>query len=70
MTNIDASAFVPITRLKGKNECVQYDFLKSFIIENNHDDRIIDIFTLVVYSTLIFPQSLGYVDAVVINLIE
>ena len=22
MTNIDASVFVPVTRLKGKNECV------------------------------------------------
>ena len=55
MTNIDASVFVPITKLKGKNECVQYDFLESFIVENNHDNRIIDIFALVVYGTLIFP---------------
>ena len=55
MMNVDASVFVPITRQKRKNECVQYDFLESFIIENNHDDRIIDIFTLVVYGTLIFP---------------
>ena len=55
MMNVDASVFVPITRKKGKNKCVQYDFLESFIIENNHDDRIIDIFALVVYGTLIFP---------------
>ena len=27
MMNMDANAFVPITRLKGKNECVQCDFL-------------------------------------------
>ena len=32
MTNIDANAFVPITRLQGKNECVQYDFLERYII--------------------------------------
>ena len=70
MMNVDASVFVPITRQKGKNECVQYDFLESFIIENNNDDRIIDIFTLVVYGTLIFPQSLGYIDAAVVDLIE
>ena len=48
MMNVNASVFVPITRQKGKNECVQYDFLESFIIENNHDDRIIDIFALVI----------------------
>ena len=70
MTNIDASVFVPVTRLKGKNECVQYDFLERYIIEKNNDDRVIDIFALVVYGTLIFPQSSGYVDAVVVDLIE
>ena len=55
MTNINANAFVPITRLKGKNECVQCDFLERYIIENNNDNRVIDIFALVVYGTLIFP---------------
>ena len=70
MTNIDASVFVPITRLKGKNEWVQCDFLKRYIIENSNDDRVIDIFALVVYGTLIFPQSPGYIDAAVIDLIE
>ena len=53
--NIDASVFVPMTRQKGKNECVQCDFLERFIIENNNDDWIINIFALVVYDTLIFP---------------
>ena len=32
MMNVDVSVFVPITRQKGKNECVQYDSLESFII--------------------------------------
>ena len=70
MTNMDVNAFVPITRLKGKNECVQCDFLEGYIIENNHDDRVIDIFALVVYETLIFPQSPRYIDAAVVDLIE
>ena len=55
MMNIDASVFVPMTRQKGKNKCVQCDFLRRYIIENNDDDQVIDIFTLVVYGTLIFP---------------
>ena len=70
MTNIDASVFVPVTRLKGKNECVQYDFLERYIIENNNDDRVVDIFALMVYGTLIFLQSPGYIDAAVVDLIE
>ena len=55
MMNIDASVFVPMTRLKRKNECVQCDFLERYIIENNDEDWAIDIFALVVYGTLIFP---------------
>ena len=70
MTNMDANAFIPITRLKEKNECVQCDFLERYIIENNNDDRVKDIFALMVYGILIFPQSPGYIDTVVVDLIE
>ena len=70
MMNIDASVLLPMTRQKGKNECVQSDFLEGYIMENNDDDQVIDIFILVVYGTLIFPQSSEYVDAKVVDLIE
>ena len=36
----------------------------------SNDDRVKDIFALVVYGTLIFPQSLGYIDAAIVDLIE
>ena len=49
MMNVDASLLASVTRLKGKNECVQCDFLERYMIENNEDDRVIDIFRLVVY---------------------
>ena len=68
--NMDASLLASVTRLKGKNECGQCNFLKRYMIENNEDDRVIDIFGLVVYEILIFPQSSGYVDAAVVDLIE
>ena len=68
--SVDASVFVPLTKLKGKNECVQSDFLKGYITQNKHDDRVLDIFVLVVYDILIFPQSPGYVDAAIVDLIE
>ena len=70
MMNVDASLLIFVTKLKGKNEYVQCDFLKRYMIENNDDDRVIDIFGLVVYEILIFPQLSGYVDAAVIDLIE
>ena len=55
---------------KGKNKYVQCDFLKQYIIENNDDDRVVDMFALVVYGTIIFPQSPEYVDAAIVDLIE
>ena len=70
MMSMGAGVFVPLTKLKGKNECVQSGFLEGYIVQNKHDDRVIDIFALVVYGTLIFPQSPGYVDAEVFDLIE
>ena len=70
MTNMDVNVFVSITRLKGKNKCVQCDFLERYIIENGNDDRVKYIFVLVVYGTLIFPQSPRYIDAAVVDLIE
>ena len=70
MTNMDANIFVPITKLKGKSESIQCDFLERYIIQNNNDDRVKDVFALVVYGTLIFPQSPGYIDAAVVDLIE
>ena len=68
--NVDASLLASVTRLKGKNECVQCDFPERYMIENNDNDRVIDIFGLVVYEILIFPQSPGYVDAAVVDLME
>ena len=38
MMNIDASVLISKTKQKRKNEYVQCDFLKQYIIENNDDD--------------------------------
>ena len=55
MMNIDVSVLITRTKQKWKNEYVQSDFLKQYIIENNDDDRVMDMFSLVVYDTIIFP---------------
>ena len=70
MMNIDAIVLISKTKQKGKNEYVQCDFLKQYIIENNDEDRVVDMFALVVYGTIIFPQSPEFVDAAIVDLIE
>ena len=70
MMNINTSILDSKNKQKGKNEYVQYDFFKKYILDNNDNDQVIDMFTLVVYGNVIFPQSPGYVDVAVVDLIE
>ena len=59
MINMNASVLDSKTKQKGKNEYVQCDFLKDYILKNNDDNRVIDIFALIVYGAVIFLQSPG-----------
>ena len=54
MMNISANNLDSKTKQNGRNEYVQCDFLKEFISENNDGDRVVDMFALVVYRTIIF----------------
>ena len=49
MMNISVNSLDSKTKQKEKNEYVQCNFLKEFISEINDDDRVADMFTLVVY---------------------
>ena len=68
--NINASILDSKPKQKGRNEYVQYDFLKEYILKNNDDDRVMDMFALIVYGVMIFSQSSRYVDATIIDLIK
>ena len=70
MMNMNASVLDSKTKQKGRNEYVQCDFLKEYILKNNDDDQVMDMFALTVYGIMIFPQSSRYVDATVVDLIE
>ena len=53
MMNINASVLDSKTKQKGKYEYVQCDFLKKYILKNNDDDRVMDMFALIVYGVVI-----------------
>ena len=46
MMNINASILDSKTKQKEKNEYVQYDFLKKYILDNNDNDWVINMFCL------------------------
>ena len=55
MISINASFLDSKAKQKGKNEYVQCDFLKEYILKNNDDDRVMDMFALIMYGVVIFP---------------
>ena len=52
MMNISANSLDSKTKQKGKNEYVQCNFLEDFISENNDDDKVVEMFALVMYGTI------------------
>ena len=55
---------------KGKSECFAWDFFKRYIVKNDGDDRMVDVFALAIYGLVIFPKVSGHVEVVVIDVIE
>ena len=68
--NVNARVPNSKTKQKGKNGYVQCDFLKEYILKNNDDDWVMDLFALIAYGVVIFSQSPRYVDAIIVDLIE
>ena len=57
-------------RKKGKSECFAWDFFKRYIVKNDGEDRVVDVFALAIYGLVIFSKVLGHVEVVVIDVIE
>ena len=57
-------------RKKGKNECFVWDFFKRYIAKNDGEDRVVDVFALVIYGLIIFLKVPRHVEVVVIDVIE
>ena len=57
-------------RKKGKSECFAWDFFKRYIVKNDGEDRVVDVFTLAIYGLVIFLKVPGHVEVVVIDVVE
>ncbi|GAB4844461.1 hypothetical protein Ancab_037826 [Ancistrocladus abbreviatus] len=58
----------PHIKEKGDKECVTWDFLHAFIMQQQKDDLGLIITTLAIYELFIFPKALGYIDGRMIGL--
>ena len=57
-------------RKKGKSECFTWDFFKRYIVKNDGEDQVVDVFALAIYGPVIFPKVLGHIEVAVIDVIE
>ena len=58
------------SRRKGKSECFAWDFFKRYIVKNDGEDRVLDVFALAIYGLVIFPKEPRHVEVAVIDVIE
>lgn len=56
--------------VKKGSDCVPWRFLCDFIMNNQGNDRVIDIFALAIYGLVIFPKVLNHVEINVIDLFQ
>ena len=49
-------------RKKRKSECFAWDFFKRYIVKNDGEDQVLDVFALAIYGLVIFPKVPGHVD--------
>ena len=50
MINIEVGVVDQTIKKKGNIECFPWDFFKRYIAKNADDDRVMDVFALVIYS--------------------
>ncbi|GAB4849643.1 hypothetical protein Ancab_004438 [Ancistrocladus abbreviatus] len=65
---MQAAEIDPHIKEKGDEECVSWDFLHAFIMQQQEDDLGLITTALAVYGLFIFPKALGYIDGRVIDL--
>ena len=62
--------FDQVKKQTRNNECLSWDFLKKYILESEDDDRVSNVFAMVVYGMVIFPKVPDHDETAVGNLIE
>ena len=67
---LDMAAIGQMKTMKGKSECLPWEFLKKFFAKCKNEERIFKVFTIVVYEMVIFLKVLNHVEADIVDLVE
>ena len=67
---IDVTTIDQMKTMKGKNECLLWEFLKKFVAKCEDVERVFKVFTIMVHGMVIFPKVSNHVEATVVDLVE
>ena len=67
---LDMTTIGQMKTMKGKSECLLWEFLKKFFAKCEDKERVFKVFAIVVYGMVIFPKVLNHVEAIIVDLME
>ncbi|KAK5775850.1 hypothetical protein PVK06_043803 [Gossypium arboreum] len=70
ITGMSEQWVVAWIKQKGDSKCIPWRNLRDLILAHLDMKKRVDIFALSIYSLIIFPKALGYVDEAVLDLFD
>ena len=67
---LDITTIGQVKSMKGKNECLPWEYLKKFFAKCEDEERVFKVFVIVVYEMVIFSKIPNHIEAVVLDLVE
>ena len=67
---LDAIIIGQMKTMKGKSECLPWEFLKKFLAKCEDKERVFKVFAIVMYGMVIFPKVTIHIEAIVVDLVE
>ena len=67
---LDITTIGQVKSMKGKRECLLWEFLKKFLAKCEDEERVFKVFAIVVYEMVIFPKFSSRIEVAIVNLIE
>ncbi|MBA0701652.1 hypothetical protein Goari_020476 [Gossypium aridum] len=58
------------SRAKGDSKCIPWKSLRDLILVHPDVNKIVDVFALGIYGSVIFPKALGHIDEAVSDLFD
>ena len=67
---IDTKVLDQANKQKGNSECLRWEFIKKYFFGSKNNERVSNMYAIIVYGMVIFPKVLDHIEAMVVDLVE